>query len=123
MTGDPTNPGCVVPSIVTGLVIGGSADAGVIVNGAAPGMLKTILSAPGLALASMIARRSDPDPAAALSVLLVTMKTAEGELVTIAGLVWVDLRITKSPSASPFNRIGNAATGSPSISRNVSDSP
>ena len=66
-------PGCVYPSIVTGLVITGSAVAGTIVWTPEPTMLKAIVSAPAAALASRIAWRSDPAPA---SSMLVTVNVA-----------------------------------------------
>ena len=54
-------PGWVVPSmLVLSPVIFGRVLASVIVCGPAPGMLKMIVSAPGFALASLIARLSVP---------------------------------------------------------------
>ena len=55
MIGIPLNPGWAVPSIVTVSLIMGSCDPGVIVNGAEPGMLKLIVSAPAFAFAALIA--------------------------------------------------------------------
>ena len=62
-------PGWVEPSIVTGSEIVGKAVEGIIVWDPEPGMLKTIPSAPGWALASRIACLSEPGP---LSFTLVT---------------------------------------------------
>ena len=53
----------------TGWLRSGSGDAGVMVNGPVPGMLKLTVSVPGLALALAIAWRSEPIP---LSLVLVT---------------------------------------------------
>ena len=69
MRGAPLKPGCVVPSIVTGLMRGGSVEPGLIVCTPVPGILKPIKSAPGLTLASMMACRNEPAP---LSLVLVT---------------------------------------------------
>ena len=73
MSGVPAYPGWVVPSIVTGSVISGRADAGEMVWTPAPGIANTMMSAPGFALASRIAWRSDPAP---LSAVLVTVSVA-----------------------------------------------
>src|SRR6188508_1595265 len=67
------DPGCVYPSTVTGSVVLGSHVVSTIVWTPAPGMLKSIVSAPGLAFASVIAWRSDPAPESAL---VVTVKVA-----------------------------------------------
>ena len=61
-------PGCEKPSIVTGEVMAGSAELGVIVWTPEPVMLKLIVSAPGFALASRIAWRSEPAPESAVVV-------------------------------------------------------
>jgi hypothetical protein len=61
---------CVYPSIVTGPVIVGRAEAGTIVWTPDPMMAKAMVSAPPLALASVIAWRSDPAP---LSAVVVTV--------------------------------------------------
>ncbi len=66
-------PGCVYPSIMTGLVISGSPVVGTIVCGPAPGILKLILSFVFDALASNMACRNDPVPA---SLAFVTVKVA-----------------------------------------------
>ena len=55
-----TNPGCVVPSMVTGSMILGSFDSGVIVFAPAGEMLNVIVSAPGLTFASEIAFLREP---------------------------------------------------------------
>ena len=57
MIGAPANPGCVVPSIVTGSVIVGSADVTAIVFAPEP-IENRIVSGPGFALAAWIASRS-----------------------------------------------------------------
>ena len=65
----PIEPGWVVASIVTGVMIAGKGVAGAIVCDV-PGMLKTILLAPAVvALESVIAWRNDPEP---MSRVLVT---------------------------------------------------
>ena len=72
------------PSIVTGSEIVGNAVEGVIVWSPEPGMLKTIVSAPGWALASRIACLSEPAP---LSPALVTTNTDAGAVsATASGL-------------------------------------
>src|SRR5216117_2826843 len=53
--------------------MGAKTDAGAIVCTPAPGMLNVIVSAPGFALASRIACRSEPAP---LSLVLVTVNVA-----------------------------------------------
>src|SRR5437773_6288123 len=84
MIGLPANPGWVVPSMVTGSVIVGRKNASIIVCTPAPGMLKTIVSAPGLALASRIACLSDPAP---MVLVLVTVKViGAGVMNTVVGL-------------------------------------
>src|SRR5262245_56296038 len=65
--GVPMNACCVVPSMTTGALMLGSAPAGndgVMVNGAAPGMLKLIVfgDGPTFAFESRIACRSVPAP-------------------------------------------------------------
>src|SRR5262245_29255313 len=67
ITGAPANPGCVVASIVTGLMISGIGNGdgdgiGLIVRGTPAGMLKFMVSGPGLAFASSIAARSVHTP-------------------------------------------------------------
>ena len=57
MSGLPAKPGCVVPSIVTGSVIAGRAEARAIVFEPDP-IENRIVSAPGEALAALIASRS-----------------------------------------------------------------
>jgi hypothetical protein len=54
-------------------VIEGRKDVGLIVFTPPPGMLKVIVSRPGLAFASVMAWRSDPGP---LSLVFVTVKVA-----------------------------------------------
>jgi hypothetical protein len=84
MMGLPLKPGWVEPSIVTGSETVGKAVEGVIVWSPEPGMLKTIVSAPGWALASRIACLSEPAP---LSPALVTTNTDAGALsATASGL-------------------------------------
>jgi hypothetical protein len=75
MIGLPVKPGWVEPSIVTASEIVGKAVEGVIVWSPEPGMLKTMLSAPGWALASRIACLSEPGP---LSAVLVTTNVDAG---------------------------------------------
>jgi hypothetical protein len=61
-------PGCVYPSTVRTSVAFGSHVVKTIVWTPAPGMLKSIVSAPGFAFASRIAWRSEPAPESALVV-------------------------------------------------------
>src|SRR3954468_7326151 len=68
-----SKPGWVVALIVSGAVIGGRLDASAIVFTPFPTMLNVITSAPAVALASMIAWRSDPAP---VSLVVVTAKVA-----------------------------------------------
>src|SRR5437870_225285 len=105
MIGLPVKPGWVVPSIVTGSVIVGRADVGAIVY-LGPERLKTIMSAPALALASRMACLSEPGP---LSLVLVTVKVIGARVITAVGTTGPFLRITKSLSAS----MGSRATGAP----------
>src|SRR5262249_39505584 len=63
-------PGWVYPSIVTGSVTAGNAEAGLIVWTPSPGMLKAIVSAPGAALARAMTSRREPSPES--SVLVTT---------------------------------------------------
>ena len=58
MMGVPENPGCVVPSTITGSVIVGSAEPGWIVLGPAP-ITKRIVSVPAVAFAAKMASRSE----------------------------------------------------------------
>ena len=69
MSGEPAKPGWDAPSSITGTVIVGSADSGVIVWTPAPGIAKLIVCRPEAALAFRIACRSEPGP---LSLVLVT---------------------------------------------------
>src|SRR5262249_6462913 len=69
MIGVPANPGCVVPSMVTGPVMVGKADSGAMVCTPEP-MAKVIVSGPGFALALSRVQRSEPMP---LSLVLVTV--------------------------------------------------
>src|SRR5215467_8232089 len=62
MIGRPLKFVWVVPSMVTGSVIEGNGEAGLIVYGFVPGILKLITSAPGVLFASMIACRKEPAP-------------------------------------------------------------
>src|SRR5260370_37979602 len=55
--GLPAKPGWVVPSMITGSVIVGSADAGAIVCTPAPAILKAMKSGPGVAFARASAPR------------------------------------------------------------------
>jgi hypothetical protein len=65
-----SKPGWVVPSIERVSVIWGSSPlVGSIVNGPGPGMLKEMASAPGFALAAVIASRSVPGPESAVLVI------------------------------------------------------
>src|SRR5262245_32704814 len=64
--------------MVTGSVRGGSPPAGLMVCTPAPGMLKVMVSASPLALASRIACRKEPAP---LSLVFVTTKGAAGVIV------------------------------------------
>src|SRR2546428_9164302 len=73
--GVPAKPGCVVPSIITGRVIVGRAEVGLIVNGPGPGRLNTIVLVPPPALESRIACRKEPGPP---SSVLVTVKVELG---------------------------------------------
>ena len=68
MTGEPAKPGCVVPSIKTGLVTVGNAEPVDRVRTRA-GDVNVMLSTPVLALALRIACRSEPAP---LSLVFVT---------------------------------------------------
>jgi hypothetical protein len=52
----------VVPSLITGSVIVGNTEAGVMVNGAIPDMLNTIVFRPAAPFALIIACRKDPAP-------------------------------------------------------------
>ncbi len=54
------HPGCVVPSIVIGLVMVGSGDRSAMVCGPPGAILNSIVSGPALRLASSMARRSVP---------------------------------------------------------------
>jgi hypothetical protein len=84
MMGLPVKPGWVEPSIVTGSEIVGKAVEGAIVWSPEPGMLKTIVSAPGLAFASRIACLNEPAP---LLPALVTTKMDAGAVgATASGL-------------------------------------
>lgn len=69
------DPVWVFPSMVTGLVMGGRRETSVIVWGPAPGMAKLMLSAPAVALASVMACRRLPAPESAV---VVTLKMAPG---------------------------------------------
>jgi hypothetical protein len=70
ITGLPSYPGCVVPSIVTGAVMGGSAVLSTSsLFAGAPGILNLMMSWPGVLLALRIAVRSEPIP---LSLVVVT---------------------------------------------------
>ena len=72
INGVPAKPGCVVPSMTTGLVIAGRGEAGAIVWTPVPGMAKSIVFVPPVAvLESRIAWRSEPGP---LSAVVVTTK-------------------------------------------------
>src|SRR5689334_5600353 len=72
------------PSIETGWLIGGNpGEPGWIVWTPGPGMLKQITSRPGLEFANMIAARSEPEPGAELSVVVVTV-TEHAALVPTA---------------------------------------
>src|SRR4029078_3687999 len=64
-------PGCVVASITIGAVISGNAASKKITFAPDPGMLKTIVSGPGLAFALIMASRNDPT---SLSLTFVTSK-------------------------------------------------
>src|SRR6266851_1378689 len=68
MIGVPANPGCVVPSMVSGSLIAGNCEASVISCAPEP-ILKLMTSAPAFAFASSIACRNEPDP---LSFVFVT---------------------------------------------------
>ena len=71
--------------MTTGSVIGGSGVAGLMVWTPAPGMLKSIVSSPGLALAFRIAWRSEPTREPSwLSVRLVTAKGDAGATAVAA---------------------------------------
>ena len=84
INGEPENPGCVVPSIITGSVIKGSADSGVIVCTPAPGMLKMIVFKPAQLFTSSIACRSDPAPLSAVVVTTpATVSVAEFEVAVV----------------------------------------
>src|SRR6266540_4591540 len=58
--GVPAKPGWLVPFIVTASVTAGRGESGLIVYGAGPGMLKLIVSTPGLRFASRIACLREP---------------------------------------------------------------
>jgi hypothetical protein len=68
-------PGCVVPSMVTGCVMVGSGDVGKIVLTPDPGMLKAMVDAPAMVLLVVIADLSEPAP---LSLVLVTVVVVLG---------------------------------------------
>src|SRR6185295_2577196 len=89
--GAPMNACCVVPSITTGTLILGSAasgNAGAMVNGPGPGMLKLIVfgepGGPTLAFDSIIAWRSDPAPLLFVFVTVNVNAVAGGVVVTLA---------------------------------------
>ena len=73
-SGVPANPGWVVPSIVSGPVIAGSAELGAMVTAPLP-MANSIASGPARVLAKAIAARSEPGPESAL---VVTLTVAAG---------------------------------------------
>src|ERR1043165_6894781 len=73
ITGRLVKPGWVVPSITTGSVMAGKAEAGEMVNGPEPGIWKTMVSRPLVALASRMAWRKEPLP---LSLVVVTESVA-----------------------------------------------
>src|SRR5262245_34845440 len=87
MIGVPAKPGCVVPSIVTGSRIVGSADVGWIVLAPDP-IEKRIVSVPGVALAALIASRSVQVAAlqtpSSVSALELTVKVAAGDAAVTA---------------------------------------
>src|SRR5271157_3926701 len=62
MIGAPAKPGWEVPSRITGTVIAGSAESGLIVCTPEPGMLKSIVWTPEAALTLRIACRNEPGP-------------------------------------------------------------
>src|SRR5690242_19920385 len=68
-----------------GLVRFGSGDASTIVNGPDPGRLNEIVSRPGVALALVIAWRSDPAPESA-TLVTVNVCAAAGEATTPAAI-------------------------------------
>jgi hypothetical protein len=75
--------------MITGSVIVGRADRGLMVGKPAPPMLKAIVFRPGLALESRIAWRSEPGP---LSAVFVTVKTDKSHRVSSTSKVgWESL--------------------------------
>ena len=92
MIGVPENPGWLVPSIVTVLVIAGRAVAGLIVCTPEPGMSKSIVSAVDAALAFRIAWRSEPGPLSLVLVTVTVEKSWENSDVLPAGSVAVAVK-------------------------------
>jgi hypothetical protein len=74
MSGVPANPGCVVPSIVSGSVMAGNGEPTKRNWMPVPGILKFIVSGPEIAFASVIACRSDPGP---MSSVFVTVNVCD----------------------------------------------
>ncbi len=105
MSGRPANPGCDVPSIVTGSVTSGSIDSRTIDCAPVP-IAKSISSGPSLALAISIASRSVPGPESSADV---TVNVAAGEDRRTCGSEAPATSRTSSSIASPLSRIRVAA--------------
>ena len=84
-----------VPSIVTGPLIGGSAEAGLITCGAGPSNAISMRKRPGEVLLRSIAQRSEPSP---LSSARVTCNTSDVGGVGAAG--WAAAWVARASSAN-----------------------
>src|SRR5437667_6008644 len=89
--------------MITGSVIVGSADAGLIVWTPAPGMLKLIVSVPGVLLAQLIASRSEPGPVSLVPMTIVLQSTCTEALALnsdVLPLLSVAVAMILSPAAN-----------------------
>lgn len=103
--GAPLKPGCVVPSMVTGVVMVGSADCGLIVCTPVP-MRKSMTFGPGLMLLlSRMASRNEPSPA---SSVFVTVQAAS----VFMGLA---MQVAKSSRSSKGRTVGRKTGGRPAL--------
>ena len=96
-----------VPSIVTVPVIVGSAEARLIVCTPPPAMLNTIVSLPAIALALVIAVRSEPAPAL---FVLVTVKVASAWSQAASVLALITTEVSISPVAASSCQFAYSAT-------------